>query len=178
MSWDMENYGEPPEDFFITELGHILNYRHYRRTDTTLEEVYLQGMTDASDPVKEVVPLAWSWIAAPRLTMEDLKPSYDLIYDPAQKAYIVPRKGRGPVELEFELVKDSNEAPLHIINPVFVIKDWGESDVLVKINNKRVKRGKNLRIGYEETPTGVDLILWFKKKSTKPIRFNLTPALD
>jgi len=39
VAWEMKDHGEPPEDFFITELGHILNYRYYRRTENTLEQV-------------------------------------------------------------------------------------------------------------------------------------------
>jgi hypothetical protein len=178
VAWDMEDYGQPPEDFFITELGHLINYSHYRRTDNTLEQVYLQGMTNAKDPVKDVVPLAWSWIAPPRLEMEDLEPSYDTIYNPAQRAYIVPRKGQGPVKLEFELDDYSYEAPLRIVNPAFVIKDWGESDVVVKVDGKRVEHGKDYKAGYEETHTGIDLILWFKMKSTKALRFVISPSLN
>jgi len=177
VAWHMEEHEALPPGFFITELGHILNYRYYRKTENTLEQVYLNGMTNAADPVKEVVPLAWSWIAAPRLTMENLEPSYDVKpYDEAQRAYIVPREGRGPVELEFELENYSYEAPLRIVNPAFVVKDWGEADVVVKVNGKRIERGKDYKAGYEETPTGIDLVLWVKMMSTEPVHFALAPA--
>jgi hypothetical protein len=179
VAWGMEDYGEPPEDFFITELGHILSYRYYRKTETTLEQVYLQGMTNAVDPVKEIVPLAWSWIAAPRLTMEDLEPSYDVKpYDAAQRAYIVPREGRGPVELEFELDDYSYEAPLRIVNPAFIVRDWGKSDVVVKVNGERIERGKDYKVGYEETASGIDLVIWVEMKSTEQARFAISPAGD
>jgi len=66
-------------------------------------------MTNAADPVKELVSLSWSWIQAPRLQMEGVKPSYtDITYDPAQKAYIVPREGYGPAELKFSLEYDND----------------------------------------------------------------------
>ena len=63
-----------------------------------------------------------------------------------------------------------------IINPAIVMKDWGEAGVEVKIDGKPVERGKDFRVGYEETNTGKDLILWFRMTSTKPTRFTLTPA--
>jgi len=176
VAWGMEDHGEPPEEFFITELGHIINYSHYRRTENTLEQVYLQGMTNAQDPVKDVVPLAWSWIAPPRLEIEDREPNYDLIYNAAQRAYIVPRQGTGPVAIDFELDKYSYEAPLRIVNPAFVIKNWGDSDVAVKVDGKLAERGKDFYAGYEKTHAGIDLILWFKLKSSEKVRFSFSPA--
>lgn len=164
---------------YFTSICHILNYWHYRRTDNTLEQVYLQGMTNAVDPVKELVSLAWSWIAAPRLQMEGLKPSYSVFtYDPAQKAYIVPREGWGPTALEFTLEQDRDfrsRAPNSIVNPAFVVKDWGESDVLLQVNSKPVQQGESFRVGYEETATGKDLILWLKMKASETARFSISP---
>ena len=65
-----QTWGYSPRRGYTAALGHMLNYWHYRRTDNTLEQVYLHGMTNAKDPVKELVPLAWSWVAAPRLQMD------------------------------------------------------------------------------------------------------------
>ena len=172
-----QTWGYSPERGYTAALGHMLNYWHYRRTDNTLEQVYLHGMTNAKDPVKELVPLAWSWIAAPRLQMDGLEPDYmKFIYDPAQKAYIVPRKGRGPIELKFSLEKPEVEAPMSIINPTFIVKDWDTPGVELKVDGKLIKVGKDFRIGYEETPTGTDLVLWLRMSSTKPTQFTLTPV--
>lgn len=99
------------------------------------------------------------------------------IYDPAQKAYIVPRKGRGPTALEFALeADDDRDAPSWIINPAFIVKDWGTSPVKLKVDGKTVKQGKDFRVGYEETHTGSDLVCWLKMKSDKTVRFSLSPA--
>jgi hypothetical protein len=164
---------------YKTSIGHILNYWHYRRTDNTLEQIYLQGMTNAADPVKDLVGLAWSWILAPKLQMEGLKSSYaDMTYDPAQKAYIIPRQGRGPTTLEFTLARDDDGntgVPMSLVNPTFIVKDWGDSDVSLAIDSKTVQRDENFRVGYEETPTGKDLILWLKLKSSKTVKFSITP---
>jgi len=37
-----------------------------------------------------------------------------------------------------------------------------------------VQHGDNFRVGYEETPTGKDLILWLKLKSSKTVKFSIT----
>lgn len=165
---------------YFTSLAHLLNYWHYRRTDHTLEQIYLQGMTNADDPVKQLVSLVWSWIAGPRLHMEGLKPSYTVFtYDPAQKAYIVPRKGWGPVALEFTLEQDRDfrkRAPNSIVNPVFIVKDWGEADFRLQIDSKPVLQGENFRVGYEESPTGKDLIVWLKMETSETVRFSILPT--
>jgi hypothetical protein len=167
-------------------LGHFLNYQFYRRDGNTLEQVYLNGWTNAADPVKELVSLTWSWIAAPRLQMEGVKPSYtDITYDPAQKAYIVPRgNGRGPIELKFSLVQDPEsvrvkyvpETPNFLVNPAFIVKDWGTGGVKLTVDGKVIEHGKDFRIGYEDTPTGTDLILWLRMLSSTPTQFTLTPV--
>ena len=165
---------------YSLSLGHIINYWHYRRTDNTLEQIYLQGMTDVADPVKDIVSLAWSWIQAPKLQMEGVKPSYtDITYDPAQKAYIVPWEGHGPTELTFTLEYDNDGegfgVPMSIVNPAFIVKDWGTSGVKLMVDGKLIESGKEFRIGYEETPTGTDLILWLKMKADKTVKFSISP---
>jgi hypothetical protein len=155
----------------------MLNFWHYRRTDNTLEQVYLHGMTNATDPTGELVPLAWSWIAAPKLRMDGLEPDYmKYTYDPAQRAYVVPRKGRGPTSLELELQPEDDEmdAPGWIINPAFVVKDWDEPGVVLKVDGKTIEQGKNFRVGYEQTTTGRDLVIWLKMKTNKNTTFAIT----
>ena len=173
-----QTWGYSPERGYSTALGHIINYWHYRRTDNTIEQVYLQGMTDAKDPAKELVPLAWSWIAGPKLRMEGLKPDYSTFtYDQAQKAYVLESKGKDKeIEFELEVDEDFFDIGQSIINPAIVVKDWGTSGVKLKVDGKTVKQGKDFRVGYEETHTGSDLVLWLKMKSDKTLRFSLSPA--
>jgi hypothetical protein len=173
-----QTWGYSPTRGYSTALGHILNFWHYRRTDNTIEQVYLQGMTDAKDPAKELVPLAWSWIAGPKLQMEGFKYDYDTFtYDQAQKAYVLESKGKGK-EIEFELEVDEEFYNMgqSIINPAIVIKDWGTSPVELKVDGKTVKPGKDFRIGYEETHTGTDLICWLKMKSNETVKFSISPV--
>jgi len=68
--------------------------------------------------------------------------------------------------------------PMHIINPVFIVKDWDREGVELKMNGKHVEPGKDFRIGFEETPTGHDLVLWLRMSSTEPVEFALTPVSD
>jgi hypothetical protein len=173
-----QTWGKPPERGYTVAFGHILNYWHYRRTDNTLEQIYLHGMTNATDPQKELVSLGWSWITEPELKMKGVEPDYTLFtYDPAQKAYIVPRTGRGPIELEFSLEKQ-RLAPMSIVNPTFIVKDWDKVGVELEVDGKKIEPSKDFRIGYEETPTGKDLILWLKMSSQKPTQFTIAPVSE
>jgi len=174
--WVFHTWGRPPERGYTSVFGHFLNYWHYKRTANTLEQIYLHGMTNAADPVKDLVSRGWSWIQNPVLKMEGLELSYtEFTYDMAQKAYIVPRKGRGPVELNFSLEK-VNRGPMWIINPTFIVKDWDTPGIALRVNGKKQKEGKNYRVGYEQTPTGKDLILWLRMRSSKPTQFTITPT--
>jgi hypothetical protein len=171
-----QTWGKPPEKGYTVAFGHILNYWHYRRTDNTLEQIYLHGMTNTADPQKELVSLGWSWITEPTLQIEGVEPEYNVFtYDPAQKAYLVPRKGRGPTELAFSLV-EPGRGPMFIVNPTFVVKDWDKSGVRLEVDGKIFEHGKDFRVGYEETPSGHNLVLWLKMSSSEPTKFKITPV--
>jgi hypothetical protein len=171
----------PKDKGYSTSLGHILNWWHYYRSDNKLEQVYLSGMINAEEPAKELLPLAKSWLRPPMLKMEGIKPQYKVhFYDQAQRAYIIRRPKHGPGELKFSLdeyVESDVESrfPVWIVNPAFVIKDWGESKINLKVNGTSIESGKDFYVGYEETPTGIDMIIWIKTNSQKAMNFEVTP---
>lgn len=170
-----QTWGRPPERGYATAFGHILNFWHYRRTDNTLEQIYLSGMTNAADPAKVLVPLAWSWIAPAKLRMEGLEPSYDTFtYDASQRAYMLTCK-EGASKLEFRLAARGNNP---VVNPAFVIKGWGEADATLTVDGKEIKRGKDFRIGHEKTDEGTNLVLWVKMESTRPVQMKLAPVAN
>ncbi|MHC4541123.1 MAG: hypothetical protein ACYTEK_24465, partial [Planctomycetota bacterium] len=125
------------------------------------------------------VPLAWSWIAGPKLRMEGLKLDYKTFtYDQSQKAYVLSCKDGKPSELEFELEVDEEfyDIGQSIINPAIVVKGWGKAGVNLKINGKPVKQDKNFRVGYETHDEGINLVIWLKMRTDKTVRFSLSPV--
>jgi hypothetical protein len=65
-----------------------------------------------------------------------------------------------------------------VVNPAFVVEGWGQSEASLAINGKAIKRGKRFRLGHNHTMKGSDLIVWLKRKSSKPIKISLVPEAD
>ena len=130
----------------------------------------MYGLTNK--PAVELLALAKSWNFPAELKIQG-KGFTSSGYDYKQRAYII--KCNAGKTLEFEL-SGSENSPM--LNPAFVIKNWGEGGARLKINGKKIKRGKNFRLGRRHTLEGSDLIVWLKKESTKPIRISLSRVKD
>jgi len=130
----------------------------------------LHGMTDK--PVAELVPLANSWLQPPRLELTS-RGYRSEGYDPTQMAYVlVSYDPSSASEVSFKLEADKDSP---VVNPAFVIKGWGESDVELKVNGRKINRGKDFRFGHRYNDEGSDLIVWLKTESTKPVKITLSP---
>jgi hypothetical protein len=169
-------YSEPSIGY-ISAIGHIVNFWHFRRTDKTIEQVYLHGMTANATPQGDIMKLAWSWIAAPELQLPGAKKSpndstgeYNVFtYDQTQKAYVIPRKKSGPERIDFALdaIYDDDylKGTMWLVNPAFVVKNWNRTEVgiSVQLNGATLSSGVDLRFGYEQTEQGKDLVIWLNK---------------
>jgi hypothetical protein len=168
---------DEPSIGYVSAIGHLINYWHYRRTETTIEQVFLHGMTGSEKPQSDILKLAWSWVSPPELQMPDAKKSpnestgkYNVFtYDQAQKAYVVPRKNTGPEQISFALraiYDDSNlEGTMWLVNPAIVVPNWNQATApfTLKINDTALVNGTDYRVGYERTAAGTDLVLWLNK---------------
>ncbi len=127
----------------------------------------LQGMTNAE--ASDLVPLAKSWLHAPELTIsaQGFKGGS---YDPAERAYIVEKTTANDVPLEL-VIKASEESPL--INPAFIIKNWGQQQATLSINGENRVQDENFRQGIRKGPEGDDLIVWIRLSSNAPITISL-----
>jgi hypothetical protein len=169
-----------PGNVSVSAIGHMLNYWHYNRTDSTIEQVFLHGMTNMADPQADLVDLAWSWIEPPTLDIAGYTPDYHTItYDQAQKAYIVPHNTGGPSTLNFTLDRPENEsAPMNIVNPAFVIKNWNDTitGIVLKVDDVVLESGRDYRYGYEQGENGQDLIIWLPIKAKTVKHISIVPG--
>jgi hypothetical protein len=169
ITWPRRGYFENGD--YTSALSHVIKWQWHEKTENTLVQVYLLGMTDEATEkqrVDKLVRLAKSWQNAPELILKSDGYQYDG-YEIKEKAYILT-KTSGQKDLHLS-IKAGPEKPL--LNQAFVIKGWGKSNVIVKVDDKLVKPGKDCRIGYEETHTGTDLVLWLRKKSDKTMKLTI-----
>jgi len=139
----------------------------------TFTAVSLTGMGDKD--VKGLVPLARSWNYPAKLNLIG-KGFKSEGYDRYQRAYVLVCENKSnPSTLEFELAA-SDKSP--VVNPAFVVKDWGEGGARLKINGENVRRRRNFRLGHNHRIEGSDLVVWIKRESTEPITVSLSPAGD
>ena len=73
-------------------------------------------------------------------------------------------------------ISAGKQSPLY--NPAFIIKNWGDADAELKLNGKKISRGKDFRYGFRHTLVGSDLIVWIKYKSEEPVDITLTPKIN
>ncbi len=66
----------------------------------------------------------------------------------------------------FDLLADA-ERP--VINPAFVVTNWGDAHVKVNIGEKALLQGKHFRFGHRHTLEGTDLIVWLEIESKKTV---------
>jgi len=138
---------------------HITDIPVYERDGGRITKVLLHGMTERD--IGEVVPVAKSWLKAPAIQRVEGCESQG--YDLTQRAYVLEcEDGVSDIELQISASEDS---PL--VNPAFVIKNWGENDIELKLNGKTLKCGEDYRRGHRYRLEGTDLILWMPYESER-----------
>jgi len=168
-SWPQEPKRESGYDG--AGLGHIINRVHYQKTDNTLTHVYLSGWTNAKEPAKELVPLGRSWLYAPKMKLINKEPVTMIGYDMTQRAYVIDcQQVEEPDAVTFEILA-SIKSP--VVNPAFVLKGWGEKDIILKADGKTIKQGADFRVGYEQRDGDIDMVLWLKAESDDTMRFTI-----
>ncbi len=133
--------------------------------------VSLYGLTEQK--AEELIPLARSWIKPAELTLGSAG-FKNIGYDKYQRAYVLSTSENGaPSELKLELA-GSEEHP--VINPAFVIKNWGRADIDLFMNGESVDKSNDFRVGHQQTSQGRDLIVWINKIAHKSLKLNLVPV--
>jgi len=153
-----------------SNLTHI-RWKPYVETPKKRTWLMLTGMTDKK--AGELAPLARSWLRAPKLKLSGSDFASEG-YDPPQRAYVLTCNKAGqpsPLSLQLEASKNSP-----VVNPAFVIKNWGGDGVSLKINGKKIERGKDFRFGHRHRFRSSDLVVWVKVESIKPIQISLLPV--
>ena len=136
--------------------------------DNTKSSYFLFGLTKQSAADLADLDLSWLQPAVAKVNSG----AYSVKFEPSQKAYILTRTAMAPgAEEKINLTLDASEKS-PIVNPAFVIQDWGESSPTVGMNGKKLAKG-DLRIGLNHRLSGTDLIIWIRTVSKQQMRLTI-----
>lgn len=151
-----------------------LSYRkpaYKENPDGSSVAVNLYGMTN--ETVTSLVPLAKSWNYP--ATVDILTKGFESEgYDMGQRAFVLNCKDSNKASVLTFALSASERTP--VVNPAFVIKNWGTAGAKLKIDSKEVKQSRDFRFGFNRTLKGTDLIVWINLDSVKPIKITLSPV--
>jgi hypothetical protein len=135
------------------------------------EKILMEGMLKVK-PV-DLVPVARSWLTPPEL--EVTSPGFTTTgYEKPERAYKFSCEDYNQFDqLDFRIA-GSEEHP--IVNPAFVIENWGKRGASLAIDGNTIKRGKDFKFGHRRTADGYDLIVWVRKEASVPVKFGLLAA--
>jgi hypothetical protein len=153
-----------------SSLSHLY-WDPYAQTANSMTKILLHGLTTKS--AVELVPLARSWLSPP--SAEISGPGFESKgYDPTQRAFVIVRQSGSSASHLRLLLKASSESPL--VNPAFVVKNWGDAEPKLTIDGQSVARGATFRYGFVSHLEGKDLVVWLATESTKPTRLEVATA--
>jgi hypothetical protein len=148
-----------------------INWDAYELTEDSHTKIMLHGLT--KNKGQDLISLTKSWSQPPVLTLTRTPQYLGGNYDPTERAYqITCLDNTKTADLTFTLdVNDSSP----IENACFVLKNWGNRAVSLKIDDKVVPRNKTFRYGFRDTAEGTDLVVWLEKKAVKGFKIVLAP---
>ena len=122
-------------------------------------------MTDL--PATELKYLNRSWNYAP--TLSEIMGAESNGYDKGQRAYVINKTSR---KISFSL--EGSEANT-ILNPCFVIKNWGsEKKANIRINGEKKNNVSNVKQGIiRDTDGTLTAIIWIEQKSEEKLTYSI-----
>ena len=145
-----------------------INWDAYELTENTHTKIMLHGLTGGK--AQDLIPVTKSWSKPAVLKLGT--PQYSGgNYDPTERAYqITCLDNTKANNLTFTLEANA-DSPLE--NACFVVKNWGNRPVSLKIDGKAVAQSKAFRYGFRDTVDGTDLVVFIEKKSVKAVKVSL-----
>ena len=141
------------------------------RTESGVAGRFIMGLSNK--PIEKLSPIARSWLQTPQIRVSGGGPPYVWRgYSRDQRAFVLKagRPDSGAV-LKLEIAA-TQQSPL--VNPAFVVKNWGRAGAQLQVDGRRIKRGKDFRFGHYHKLDGSDLIVWIQRETTKPTTISLS----
>ncbi len=145
------------------------NWDAYELTEDSHTKIMLHGLT--SKKAQDLINLTKSWSKPAKIKLADNSLYAGGYYVPSERAYhVISSKKLATLNFTLEANSDSP-----IENASIIVKNWGNHDVSLKIDNIPMARSKAFRYGFRDSLEGTDLVVWIEKKSIKPLNISLLP---
>jgi hypothetical protein len=134
--------------------------------DGTFWWAWMYGATN--DSAESLIPLARSWLLPPKVTVE--RGDVEVRYDLAQRCFVLTSRSESPQDFRLRLDAEPGSP---VINPAFLVENWGARDVRLRVDGQEVPRGKDFRCGKIRSINRYDLIVWVRLESRQPVTIEL-----
>ncbi len=132
---------------------------------------WMYGITD--QPLKSKIPLAASWLHAPKLTVTGDGYANGEYNFQERCYYVTCNKNDTPATLKMTFAA-SQQAPVH--NLPIVIENWGRRRARIKLNGETLNwRDRKYRAGLSTQLDKTNLVLFIETQSTEPVTVELEP---
>ncbi len=131
---------------------------------------WMYGAT--KEDAEALVPLGRSWLFPPKLAVEqgDVVAEYDL----TQRCYVISGGKKG-IDGKLSFVLEGNsDSP--VINPAFVVENWGHREADVLVNGQLIPRGKSFRYGHIRRVNRYDLVVWLELENNRDTQIIVQPV--
>lgn len=136
----------------------------YKSDDRSMTKIMLCGLTNKD--INEIIKLNRSWSSPAEI---EVAPDIPAEYRPEEKAYNL-KAGEEISGISMTL-KGSEDSP--VVNPAFVIEDWGQEDIELKIDDQVMQKNKDARWGYRNSVSGVDLVIWVRIDKSSDVSISI-----
>ena len=164
--------------YMVAGLGQMTYRDFWKLEDDSFSEVWLNGWTNSKDPVPELVTIARSWQDAPKMFSAGGNGIKLHGYDVGERAYLLETPSSQGARLR---IAASSESP--IVNPMFLVNDWGADEPRLTIDGKQIPRSGDFRFGRYKTLEFQDgrkwknvLAVWARINATKETAFTIRSA--
>ena len=128
---------------------------------------WIYGATQ--EGIGSLTSLARSWTLPPKLVIHEGASESE--YDSTQRSYVIASPKKQEIKnLTFSLQANADSP---IVNPAFVIRNWGDSDVHLRVDGKKVSQGKAFRVGHIRRINQYDLVVWLEMESDRKIEITM-----
>jgi hypothetical protein len=115
---------------------------------------WMYGATEGE--AESLVPLGRSWLMPPKLVVQ--KGVESARYDLTQRCYVLSGLEEG-IDKNLQFVLEANpDSP--VVNPAFIVQNWGNRGAVLSVNGKRIPPGKTFRYGHIRRINRCDLVVW------------------